>query len=456
MTGVLIGDEQGLGKTVQALTVCEAANLWPIVVIAPSTARVNWQRELKQWLPHRTSHIVYGTDTQTIIPPVDALIFGWDTIWAWVETLDTPKALIIDEAQYAKSGGARRTQAVLRLADRCYDINSPVISLTGTPILNRASEWVAQLRLLNRLQEFGGATKVRKDFGNSELLPTLNRAIRAKCYVRRRKIDVMKDLPPKRYVSVTLPVDPEAMTEYHKAEADIVAYLAEVAKQAAIDSGATNENARQAASEAALRAIAGQQLVAITALRQLAVKVKLPAVDTWIKDFKNSGEKLVVFCWHRQIVEMLSDRFSNGLKIYGGMNDLDKQNAIDTFQTNPTQQALVCSIKAAGVAITLTAASNVVFVEHGWNPADEDQAADRTHRIGQTDSVTVYSLNAQGTIDEDMTELIDSKRQVVNAATDGDPTTEPTQSILSDLVVRLAAKGTQSTNLTLNASNVRT
>lgn len=443
MTGVLIGDEQGLGKSVQALTVCETANLWPVIAIVPTSVRVNWQRELKKWLPHRTSFIVYGTDTMILIPSVDMLIFGWDTIYAWANTIDTPRALIIDEAQYAKSGDARRTQAVLRLADRCYDANSPVISLTGTPILNRATEWIAQLRLLNRLEEFGGATQLRKDFKNRDLLPTLNRAIRAKCYVRRLKIDVMKDLPPKRYVQVSLPVDPVAMIEYRRAETNIVTYLANLARQAAINSGATTDEARQRASEVALRAAAGQQLVAITALRQLAVKVKLPAVEAWIKDFKQSGEKVVVFCWHRGIVEMLSERFAGGLKIYGGMSDADKQHAIDTFQTDPIQQVLVCSMKAAGVGITLTASSNVVFVEHGWNPPDEDQAADRCHRIGQTDSVTVYSLDAEGTIDVDMSELIADKRQEVNAATDGDRVADTeSHSVLADLVVRLAAKGT--------------
>ena len=436
MTGVLIADEQGLGKTCQALAVCEAAALFPIIVVVPSSVRLNWRREIAKWLPHRSTEIVYGTNVERFAPSADVLIFGWETIYAWADIIDVPKALILDELHLAKSGQARRTKAVLRLADRVHDSDGVVIGLTGTPVLSRVGELVPQLRILNRLADFGGAAKFKTDY--AKRLPLLNRALRAKCYVRRRKIDVLKDLPAKRYTTVVLETTDLEMGVYKAAERDIVAYLAEVARNAALQAGASSEEARRAAVVKALRAQAAQQLVAITALRQLAVKAKLAAVDEWMSDFVATDEKVVVFCWHREIVELLANRYSNGLKLYGGMDDADKQFAVDKFQTDPDQQVLVCGMKAAGVGITLTASSNVVFVEQGWTPADVDQAADRCHRIGQTDSVTVFSLNAAETIDDYMTDLIASKRLVVDAATDGvAQTDDDMHSVLADLMVRM-------------------
>lgn len=441
MTGVLIADEQGLGKTVQALAVCEAANLFPAVVISPTSVRVNWSQEIAHWLPHRSTKILYGRGRANPLPKVDVLIVGWDTLHSWADKLPTPKALIIDEAHLAKNGLANRTKAVVRLADRCHDNDNVVIALTGTPILNRVNELVSLLRIINRLDEFGGPSKFRNDYGELARLPNLNHALRKSCFVRRKKIDVLKELPAKRYVTVSLEPDEKLMVKYREAERHIIGYLARTAEQAAIDSGASTDEARAQAVKTALKAVAGEQLVAINSLRRLAVQAKLASVDQWFDSFMESGEKVVVFAWHREIVEHLANKYSNGLKIYGGMNDQEKQQAIDAFQTNPHLKVLVCSIKAAGVGITLTAASNVVFIEQGWTPADQDQATDRCHRIGQTDSVTAWTLNAAGTIDDDISELIHQKRLVVNAGTDGDlGVTENSESVLTDLVIRLALK----------------
>ena len=128
---------------------------------------------------------------------------------------------------------------------------------------------------------------------------------------------------------------------------------------------------------------------------------------------------MVVFAWHRSDVEWVAENFGNGLKIIGGMSDADKQDAIDRFQNNDDEKIIACSLKAAGVGLTLTAASDVLFIEQGWNPADMDQAADRCHRIGQKDSVTVYTMLCEGTVDEDIARLIDKKRGVVNAVMEG-------------------------------------
>ena len=424
MTGVLIADEQGLGKTVQALTVCENACLFPVIVVCPSSVRVNWQREIIKWLPHRSSTVIYGTDYTQPLPAVDVLIFGWDTIFAWFPTMPVPEALILDEAHFAKNGLARRTQAVIRFADRCHTANKLVIAMTGTPVLNRASELLPLLRIIGRLDEFGGARRFRAECQNPKRLLAINRQLRASCFLRRRKEDVLKDLPPKRHVTVALETDDILMSRYRDAERSIVSFVVKGLEG-------------KAKPAKALQTMAAEQLVAINALRRLAVEAKLGSVIAWLDDFKATGEKAVLFAWHRQTVEMLAERYCNGKKIYGGMIDSDKQDAIDTFQNDPNQQFLACSIRAAGVGINLTAASNVVFVEQGWNHAEMDQAADRCHRIGQQGSVTAWTLNASNTIDEDITDLIRVKRLESDLVVDGDLVTNKGTTLNGELLTKM-------------------
>ena len=148
-----------------------------------------------------------------------------------------------------------------------------------------------------------------------------------------------------------------------------------------------------------------------------------------------------MFGYHRRIVDWIADEFAGGIKIQGSMTDETKQANIDRFQNVAEQQVISCSLKAAGVGITLTSASDVLFIEQGWTPADQDQASDRCHRIGQTDSVTVYTTICEGTIDETIYDLIEQKRLVVNAVTDGIVSDgEQTESVLSELLVHLAGK----------------
>lgn len=438
MSGVLIADEQGLGKTVQALATVEAVNAFPTTIVVPTSVRLNWQREAAKWLPHRTVAIAYGTNPKPL--EADITIVGWDTLHAWEPALN-PFAVIFDEAHLAKNGQARRTQSAIVLADRAREQGGFALALTGTPVLNRVGELMAQLRLIGRLNEFGGPRGFKTTYKAPESRPLLNRQLRARCFVRRRKADVLTELPPKRYAQLIIEGDPRVMDKYRKAEEDIVNYLSDIVRTAALESGLGSEAARRAAGEKALRAQAAQHLVAITTLKQIAVDAKRHAIHQWLQDFTESGNKVVVFGWHRAAVDWIADNYAAGCKIQGGMADADKQANIDRFQTSDDQQVIACSIRAAGVGITLTAASDVLFIEQGWNPADQDQAADRCHRIGQTDSVTVYTALCAETIDEDIYELIERKRTVVNAITDGQAPDQDDESVLGELLVRLASRG---------------
>jgi SNF2 family DNA or RNA helicase len=127
---------------------------------------------------------------------------------------------------------------------------------------------------------------------------------------------------------------------------------------------------------------------------------------------------LVVFAWHHSVVSAIADEFK-AVSITGSTKLEDRQSYVEKFQNDPECRLIVCNIQAGGVGITLTAASNVAFIELGWTPAVHDQAEDRVHRIGQTDSVTAWYLLASNTIDEEIARLLDEKRNVVTAATDG-------------------------------------
>ena len=181
---------------------------------------------------------------------------------------------------------------------------------------------------------------------------------------------------------------------------------------------------------AALRA---EQLVRLNQLRQLAAAGKLPTALAWISDFLASGEPLVVFAEHRATQRAVLERFPHAAHILGSDTAAKRQEAIDSFQSEDGVQLIVCSMRAASQGITLTRASNVAFLELDWTPARHDQAEDRLHRIGQDSAVTAWYLLAPDTIDETMAELLERKRTLIGAVTDGQVRDEER---LVDAVVR--------------------
>jgi SWI/SNF-related matrix-associated actin-dependent regulator 1 of chromatin subfamily A len=322
-----------------------------------------------------------------------------------------------------------------------------VLLLTGTPILNRPVELVPQLQILGTLAHFGGADKFRHHYcgpevirvwnkkqkkyinvttyNGAENLDELNRCLRQSCMIRRLKADVLDELPPKIRSTLWCKGEKSAMREYRKAEADVVSYLAAQARELAEEAGIDPE---RAADSAAQRAAAAEHMVKINQLRQLVAKAKLGAVYEWIDDFP---QPLVIFVHHRAIAEALLERYRcPGVR--GGMSAEEKQRSVDAFQAGKADK-IICSILAAGVGLTLTAASNVLFVEQAWTPAALEQAEDRCHRIGQRDSVTAWYAAIPNTIDETIFRLLREKREVVEGATGG--------SIAGALVSELTKKG---------------
>jgi len=403
-----LADEQGLGKTIEALATIEADGAYPAVVVCPASLKLNWLRELARWLPGRSIQAVSGTSARAAIAPADITVVNYDIVAARLGALGGLglRALVLDESHYCKNAAAKRTQAVARLA-AAVPADGLVLALTGTPVMNSPPELVAQLRILGRLGDFGSGVQFGKRFRGPDAYLRLHWHLRARCFVRRLKADVLPQLPPKTRGVVPVELDNEP--EYRLAERDVVAWL----RSQPLD--LRELDARVAA---ALRA---ERLVRLNALKLLAARGKLHAALTWMHDFCSSGERLVVFAHHREIQQAVLERFPGALHILGGDTHKARDASVRAFQAadDGGNQLIVCSIEVAGQGLTLTQSSNVAFLELDWTPAKHDQAEDRLHRIGQRDAVNAWYLLAGGTIDETIASLLERKRAVIGAVTDG-------------------------------------
>jgi SWI/SNF-related matrix-associated actin-dependent regulator of chromatin subfamily A-like protein 1 len=399
-----LADEQGLGKTVEALGALEAADAFPAVVICPASMKLTWERESAKWLPHRTRTVVSGRNGYP--EHADITILNYDIVEAHRETLGRrkPMAVVADESHYCKNPQAKRTKAVRRLADQVPD-QGLRLALTGTPVMNHADELIAQLRVIGRLKDFGSGASFSRQFEGELSEERLHWHLRRHCFVRRLKSEVLPQLPAKRQVVVPVTLNNEQ--EYRLAEDDVIEWL----RTQPLDLKVLD-----AKIAAALRA---ERLAQLSALQRLAARGKLAAAITWIHDFLNSGEALVVFARHREVQDAVLAKFPDAVHILGGDSMTARERAIERFQQPDGPPLIICATRAAAQGITLTRSSNVCFLELEWTPAIHDQAEDRCHRIGQSDSVTAWYLLAAGTIDETMARLIKRKREIVDAVTDG-------------------------------------
>jgi SWI/SNF-related matrix-associated actin-dependent regulator 1 of chromatin subfamily A len=399
-----LADEQGLGKTVEALATVEADDAYPTVVVCPASLKLNWEREIGRWLPHRTVAIIHGR--APVPPTAEITILNYEIVASHRETLARmrPRALVVDESHLCKNPQAKRTQAVRRLAEGVAP-DGLRLALTGTPVLNHAEELISQLRVIGRLEDFGSGARFSRQFRGQLSEERLHWHLRRRCFVRRLKSEVLPQLPAKRQVVVPVALSNER--EYRLAENDVVEWL----RQQPMD--LRELNARIAAT---LRA---ERLAQLTALQRLAARGKLHAALAWIHDFLASGEPLVVFCRHLEIQDAVLERFPDALHLLGRDALADREAAVQAFQDPDGPQLIVGATRVAAQGITLTRASNVAFLELEWTPAIHDQAEDRCHRIGQRDAVTAWYLLAAETIDETMARLIQRKRGLIAAVTDG-------------------------------------
>ena len=421
---IIIGDEPGLGKTLQSIGIVDTANAYPCLVICPSSLKINWQREFGKFTDKsalvldnavRTtwSYLLTMGMHQVAVVNYESLrkYFVWDIKggkhFRLKDVVFCPqirmfKSIIIDESHRVKDPSAQQT---------IFTKGPPVgkewiILLSGTPVVNRPEDLIAQLSIMNRLSEFGGRAQFMADYCTDPRdkmaepavpLSVLSRQLYETCMIRREKAKVLPQLPDK--TRVDLYVEISNAPEYNLAAADLAEYLRQY---------------KECSDWEIRRKMRMEALVRFMTLRSLATMGKISQAVDFIRTFLDSGKKLIVFCSLHDIVDELKKAFPESVTVTGRDNPANKQAAVDAFQNNPAVQLIICSIKAAGVGLTLTAASDVAFVELAWTYADCCQCEDRAHRIGQKDNVTCYYLLGRGTIDHTIYSLIHRKKSIAN------------------------------------------
>lgn len=455
---VLLADQMGLGKTVESLAAAQAANAFPLLVICPRGPKIQWEREVKKWLPGKTVYVVSSAWWRKQRVPTkkyDVVIVNYDLLGRHKGKLCifprelTPKAckackvihdlikkrfqmMVFDEAHKVKSYDRNRTNAVKMIAPQIPWL----IGATGSPVMNYPNELVSPLEILGHIDAFGGrwgfirrycaptSSKFGIDTKGAQNLQELNQKLRSLCFIRRTKDEVLPELPPKRRTMV--PIELDNWEEYERVENDLRSWLIEKM----LMKGEKNVD------QAVWRSMQAEQLVRIEALKQTAARGKLAGVIEWVTDFLESGEKLVLFAHHESIQGALAAAFPGSAWIKGGQSDEVRQAEIDKFWNDEKCKLIVCSLKAGGEGLNLQCASNVAFVELGWNPPTHDQAEDRCHRINQKDQVNAWYLLAEDTIDMEIAELIEKKRDIVDTTTEGTEGARET-GILNALVDKL-------------------
>lgn len=464
----LVADEMGLGKTVEALATVKITNGFPVIVICPASLKRNWERETKKWLPDARVGVLSGHPfplrnlKQERIFDVVIINYNSRVLERWLMKLVEFGALtiILDEAHNVKNESAQQTKLVESLLQ--HSTRARRMLLTGTPVVNRPKEFWTMIKMLGRAKEMGGYTEFMKRYDTTDLdrLEELNVRSRTHFMIRRLKKDVLPELPPK--LRTIVPIEIDNLTQYERAEYDIAGYFATIkanddaflreieryadAKALEGDHRALFllEAKREHFNAAYMIAAQNERLLRWEALKQMAVRGKMKGVVAWIDDFlADSDQKLVVFAEHTLIIEALAEYYRAPF-IHGGVNSDKRQPLVDRFQTDPSTRVIVGNMKAMGEGLTMTAASNVAFVEFGWNPKTHDQAEDRCHRIGQHDSVMVWNLaaikpNGDPTIDFELADMIDRKREMVDAIQDGaDAATQ--RSMMEELQQRLTGR----------------
>lgn len=479
--GVLIADEMGLGKTIQALGIINNNDfIKSALIICPASLKINWRNEAEKWLTRPFS--IGIANSKEPFPSTDIVIINYDIVKKFKGDLDFKAwdIMIVDECHYLKNPKAQRTALVLGRKKKGENL-PPIpavrrVMLTGTPILNKPVElfpivnaldkvtwpsfWKYAMRYCNGFQNNFGW-----DFTGASHLDELQEKLRSTIMVRRLKKDVLTELPAKRRQIIELPWNGVAQIlekervgwqeANHRLEELQIA--AEIAK--ASDDPEVYKEAVQALKREAVVAFS-----TMSRLRHDTAVAKIPQAIEHLKDAIDGSGKVICFVHHHDVVDALKDHFGDqAVVLTGRTKNEDRQKAVERFQNDEECKLFIGSIQAAGVGITLTAASHVVFVELDWVPGNMCQAEDRAHRIGQQESVLIQHLVFDGSLDANMAKTLVHKQAIIEKAldleTEKDEETEDhdmilAESVVSDEVKRSAARSARRADLDAEAARL--
>ncbi|MHC1623152.1 MAG: DEAD/DEAH box helicase [Candidatus Methanospirareceae archaeon] len=432
---VLIGDEMGLGKTIQAIGIFNAdPTIRRMLVICPASLRLNWAREIKKWATRQTEIAVINGGKPSDWPEndPDVVIVNYDVVRKHRGAIDTAEwdLLVVDEAHYLKNPKAQRTRSILGWKTQSGAIKlHPIqatkrVFLTGTPIVNRPIDLWPLVHALDPQGMGRNFFRFAKryadayhgtygwDFSGASHLDELQENLRRTIMVRRLKKDVLVELPAKRRQVMVIPANgasaavQQEMSIWNRFQSEIERLEAE------LEADPESESTRSELAKA--------KRIAFTEMAQARHEVALAKVPVVCDRLATALEEgpVVCFAHHKDVIAKIAEEFSDRVAVITGDTSLaDRQQAVDDFQHGKVD-LLIGNIQAAGVGITLTRSSRVVFAELDWVPGNLTQAEDRCHRIGQQESVLIQHIVLEGSLDEIMAASLIRKQEVIEQAMD--------------------------------------
>ena len=416
--GGCLADDMGLGKTIQIiayfLTRHEKGNTRPNLVIVPTSLLFNWQREMDKFAPHLNYIALHGTNRETYTVDFnryDVVLTTYGTLLSDVEELKKQRfdCLVLDESQAIKNPDSKRYKAV-----RLLDARQRLV-VTGTPLENNTFDLYAQLSfampgLLGSAKRFAAdySTPIDK-FQDTARAKELQQKIHP-FVLRRTKKQVAAELPEKTEMVVYCEMDTEQRRVYDTYKIEFQKYLAGL-------------------SEEELQASGLHVLQGLTKLRQIYNSPALLSDDEFYGDQSakldelmaqinnlKEAHKILVFSQFVGMLDLIKKRLDDHKIRYAYLTGQTKkrEEQVEIFQTDETVRVFLISLKAGGTGLNLTRAEYVFLVDPWWNPAVENQAIDRAHRIGQTNKVVAVRLITPGTIEEKIMELQQRKRQLAD------------------------------------------
>lgn len=421
----IFGDQPGLGKTLQAIGTVTIAKAYPCLVICPAALKINWQREFKKFagknamiLDDRNKaswHRFFETKCCNIfitnyesLKKFFVLKVKEDARFTMKSIEFDPrislfKSVVIDESHKCKSTKTQQSKFVEGICKG----KEYILELTGTPVVNNNTDLIQQLKIMGRLEDFGGYKYFVERFCDgpkqSSNVKELNWRLSSTCFFRREKAKVLTQLPDKsrQYIEV----DISNRKEYDKAEADLIQYL---------------RTYKNADDEKVAKALRGEVMVKMGILKAISARGKIKVFSEFIHDVIDGGEKLIVFAYLKEVVQELKKIFPEAVTVTGEDNATQKQTAVDRFQNAPSCKLIILNYKSGGTGLTLTASSRVAFIEFPWTFSDCEQAEDRAHRNGQKNNVNCYYYLGKDTIDKYMYDVIQTKKGIANGVTGTD------------------------------------
>jgi len=436
----LLADEPGLGKTAQALLAAQTAKAYPLLAVVPNVVKTNWAREAGLWTPNRPATVIHG-DGDTIDGFADIVIVNYEVLdrhVGWLGDLGF-RSMVVDEAHFIKNKTSQRSRHVLELSERIRSRTAGplLMALTGTPLINDIEDFRAIWQFLGWIDDKLPLAELMDSLEESGLTPAdpgFYAAARSRVIdlgiVRRRKVDVAADIPARRIADLPVELDDEVGRSIREAERGLARRLVSRyedalarRKSGPIVEGIDHDLVRRVATwerEDTTTTTTDENV--FTMMRRIGQAKAGLAADYAAQLARNVG-KVVFFAKHVDVMDVAEETFAKrGIRfssIRGDQTRASRQRDIDAFVNDPDVAIVVCSLTAAGVGLNLQVASNMVLAELSWTDAEQTQAIDRIHRIGQAEPVTAWRIIAAQTIDTKIAELIDSKAGLAARALDG-------------------------------------